>query len=86
MERTADAHARLPHGDRANAGHDLALGQATVAHDAPMAIPGLRSACLVKNSVTSASTAWVNRAHAPVRKISAFSHSLGGKTTLAQGA
>jgi hypothetical protein len=41
MERTADAHARLAHGDRANAGHDLALGQATVAHDAPMAIPGL---------------------------------------------
>ena len=36
------AHARLAHGDRANAGHDLALGQMPVAHDAPMAIPGLQ--------------------------------------------
>ena len=32
--------------------------------------PVLRSACLVKNSATSASTAWVNKAHAPLRKIS----------------
>ena len=35
------AHARLANGDRPDAGHDLALGQMAVTHDAPMAVLGL---------------------------------------------
>ena len=36
------AHARLAHGDRPDAGHDLALGQMAVTHDASATIVGLQ--------------------------------------------
>jgi hypothetical protein len=37
----AVAHPRLAHGDSADAGHDLALGQMAVTHNAPTAVRGL---------------------------------------------
>ena len=35
------AHAWLANGDRPDAGHDLALGQMAMPHDAPVAVLGL---------------------------------------------
>ena len=35
------AHAWLANGDRPDAGHDLALGQMAMPHDAPAAVLGL---------------------------------------------
>ena len=44
----AVADTRLAHRDRADAGHDLALGQMTVAHNALVTIFGLQIAMLGK--------------------------------------
>ena len=46
--RLAVAHARLANGDRTDAGHDLALGQMAVAHDALVAVLGLQIGMLAE--------------------------------------
>jgi hypothetical protein len=52
------------------AGHDLALWKMAVAHHALLARRGLEIGMLCENSATSASTAWVSSARAPLRRIS----------------
>ncbi len=59
---TAVAHARAAHGDRADAGHDLALGQMPVAHQPLAAVLGLE--CRhdwPSKAATSASTACASK-------------------------
>jgi hypothetical protein len=60
---------RLTHGDRADAGHHLALAQMAVADDAGPSIVGLERR-MPGNSATSASTACARRSRAPRRKTS----------------
>src|SRR6516225_3413614 len=52
-------YTRAAHGDRTDAGHDLALGQMPVAHQR-----------LASKTATSASTACASSARAPLRRIS----------------
>ena len=61
------AHTRLANRDPADAGHDLAFRKMAVAHEALLARLGLEIAMLCENSATSASTAWVSSARAPLR-------------------
>src|SRR6516162_3869102 len=68
--RCTVAHPRLANGDRADAGHDVALWKMAMTHHALMALSVLRSACFARNSATSASTAWVSSARAPLRRTS----------------
>src|SRR4029077_15159208 len=56
-------HARAPHRDCTDAGHDLALGQMPVAHQSPAAL-------VLSQAATSASTACPNSVLAPLRKTS----------------
>ena len=55
--RLTIAHTRLARGDRTDTRHDLALGQAPMPHDAPVAVRGLQLGMLPRKSATSASTA-----------------------------
>src|SRR5258705_8590272 len=68
----ADAvtHARAPHRDCTDAGHDLALGQMPVAHQSPAAIIGQLVGMGLSQAATSASTACPNSVLAPLRKTS----------------
>src|SRR5215469_2508349 len=70
IARCTVAHPRLANGDRADAGHDLALWKVAMADHALMALLGLEIACFATNSATSASTAWVSSARAPLRRTS----------------
>src|SRR4029077_11513215 len=66
----ADAvtHARAAHGDRADAGHDLAFRQMSVAHQPRPIVVG--QFVRLSKAVTSASTACASSARAPLRKTS----------------
>src|SRR5215468_8179510 len=68
----ADAvtHARAAHGDRADAGHDLAFRQMSVAHQPCPTVVGQFVACMLSKAATSASTACASSARAPLRKTS----------------
>jgi hypothetical protein len=66
----AVTHARAAHGDRTDAGHDLTLGQMSVAHQPPAAIIVNSSAWQLSKLETSASTACARTARAPLRKTS----------------
>src|ERR1700704_4852351 len=63
-------HARAPHRDCTDAGHDLALGQMPVAHQSPAAIIGQLVGMVLSQAATSASTACPNSVLAPLRKTS----------------
>ena len=65
----AITHARAAHGDGADAGHDLTLGQMPVADQPLTAVLGqLARRGLASKAATSASTAWANNARAPLRR------------------
>jgi hypothetical protein len=62
--------ARAAHGDRADAGHDLTLGQMPVAYQSPAAIIGELIGMAAEQARNPASTAYVRSARAPLRKTS----------------
>jgi hypothetical protein len=65
----AITHARTAHGDRPDAGHDLAFGQIAVMHQPPPTVFGqFVGMYQLSKAVISASTAWARNARAPLRK------------------
>src|SRR5271167_882969 len=61
---------RSAHRDRADAGHNLTLGQVTVAHQPLTSIVGQLVGVASRNPATSVATAWARSARAPLRSTS----------------